>query len=133
MKKSRNLSRYKIWLRSFIVSLTVSVLASVFYLTGLFSTFENKSYDQRMIFASKFKEPCEDIFFVGVDQASIDFAQKEYGWGWPWPREAYARIIDFLSAGNPNSILFDILFTFKPVLSRIACFFMFEAPEDILS
>ena len=111
MKNKKNLSNWKIWLRSAAVAFAVALTAAIFYFAGLFTTFENKTYDQRMIFASKYKEPCDEIFFVGVDQASIDFAQQEYGWGWPWPREAYGRMVDFISAGNPNTIIFDILFT----------------------
>ena len=111
MKNKKNLSNWKIWLRSAAVAFAVTLSAAIFYFAGLFTTFENKTYDQRMVFASKYKEPCDEIFFVGVDQASIDFAQREYGWGWPWPREAYGRMVDFISAGNPNTIIFDILFT----------------------
>ncbi|MCR4735540.1 MAG: CHASE2 domain-containing protein [Treponema sp.] len=111
MKKVKSFKNAKVWLRSLFVALIVASIGSILYFTGLFTTFENKTYDQRMIFASAYKEPCEDIIFIGVDQASIDFAQKEYGWGWPWPREAYGRMVDFISAGNPQSILFDILFT----------------------
>nr|MCR4953204.1 CHASE2 domain-containing protein [Treponema sp.] len=111
MKEKRNILNWKIWLRSAVVAIAVAVTAGVCYFAGLFTTFENKTYDQRMVFASKYKEPCDEIFFIGVDQASIDFAQKEYGWGWPWPREAYGRMVDFISTGNPNTILFDILFT----------------------
>ncbi len=101
----------RLWIRSLGVAGSIGLLTSLLYFGGLFTTFENKTYDQRMIFSSAYKRPCDDIYFVGIDQESIDYAQKTYGWGWPWPREAYARMIDFFSAGNPDSIMFDILFT----------------------
>ena len=35
-------------------------------LTGVFTFFENKTYDRRMIFASKYKTACDDIYFIIV-------------------------------------------------------------------
>lgn len=81
------------------------------YIAGVFSFFENKTYDRRMVFASKYISACDDISFIIVDQDSIDWAKENYGWGWPWPREAYAHMIDFISAGNAKSVAFDILYT----------------------
>ena len=101
----------KLWLRSAIVALICFAITTVLQLTGVFSFFENKTYDRRMIFASKYKTACDDIYFIIVDQDSIDWAKENYGWGWPWPREAYAKMIDFISAGKPKSIAFDILYT----------------------
>ena len=101
----------KIWFRSLIVALSCFVIALGLYLGGIFSFFENKTYDQRMIFAAKYKRACDDICFIIVDQDSIDWAKENYGWGWPWPREAYGRMIDFISAGAAKSVAFDILYT----------------------
>lgn len=72
---------------------------------------ERKTYDQRMVYASNYTQPNESIYFIGVNQESISWAQEQYGWSWPWPREAYARMIEFFSAGNANSIAFDILYS----------------------
>ena len=101
----------KLWLRSIIVALICFVITTVLQVTGLFTFFENKTYDRRMIFASKYKTACDDISFIIVDQDSIDWAKENYGWGWPWPREAYGKMIDFITAGNAKSIAFDILYT----------------------
>ncbi|MCR4899424.1 MAG: adenylate/guanylate cyclase domain-containing protein [Treponema sp.] len=101
----------KIWLRSCIVALACFGLTLGLYRAGFFSFFENKTYDRRMVFASKYIRPCDDISFIIVDQDSIDWAKENYGWGWPWPREAYGRMIDFISEGNARSIAFDILYT----------------------
>ena len=54
---------------------------------------------------------CNNISFILIDETSINWAQENRGWTWPWPREAYAELVDFLSAGNVNSIGFDIFFT----------------------
>ncbi len=101
----------KIWLRSLIVALVCFGITLALYIAGVFSFFENKTYDRRMVFASKYIYASDDISFIIVDQESIDWAKENYGWGWPWPREAYARMIDFISAGNARSIAFDILYT----------------------
>ena len=101
----------KIWLRSLTVALVCSVVTLALYAAGFFSFFENKTYDRRMVFASKFIRASDDISFIIVDQQSIDWAKENYGWGWPWPREAYGRMIDFITAGNANSVAFDILYT----------------------
>lgn len=101
----------KIWLRSLIVAFVCFAITLALYIAGVFSFFENKTYDRRMVFASKYISACDDISFIIVDQDSIDWAKENYGWGWPWPREAYGRMIDFISAGNAKSIAFDILYT----------------------
>ena len=107
MKNKNN----KIWLRSCLVAAICFAVTLSLYITGFFSFFENKTYDQRMVFASKYISACDDISFIIVDQDSIDWAKENYGWGWPWPREAYGRIIEFVTAGNANSVAFDILYT----------------------
>lgn len=101
----------KIWKRAVISALICALLTLFIYLTGLFTAFENKTYDQRMLFSSRFIPPNDNIVLITVDQQSIDWAGETYGYSWPWPREAYAHVIDFLSQGNPSSIMFDILFT----------------------
>ena len=101
----------KLWFRSVIVALICFVITIVLQLTGVFTFFENKTYDRRMFFASKYKTACDEISFIIVDQASIDWAKENYGWGWPWPREAYGKMIDFISAGNAKSVAFDIIYT----------------------
>ena len=101
----------KLWFRSVIVALICFAITIVLQLTGVFTFFENKTYDRRMFFASKYKTACDEISFIIVDQASIDWAKENYGWGWPWPREAYGKMIDFISAGNAKSVAFDIIYT----------------------
>ena len=101
----------KIWVRSLIVALVCFAVTVALYIAGFFSFFENKTYDRRMVFASKYITASDDISFIIVDQESIDWAKENYGWGWPWPREAYGRMIDFISAGNAKSVAFDILYT----------------------
>lgn len=108
MKKNR---KNNILVRSAIIAAACFFTAAVLYYAGIFTYFENKTYDRRMVFASRFKKPADEIFFIEVDQPSITWAQETYGWGWPWPREAYGRMLDFFSAGDAKSVAFDILFS----------------------
>ena len=101
----------KLWLRSLIVAFVTFTITIALYLAGAFTFFENKTYDRRMVYASRFVHPSDEISFIIVDQESIDWAKDNYGWGWPWPREAYGRMLDFISQGNPKSVAFDILYT----------------------
>lgn len=103
--------KVKIFLRCFIISVIIFVLSISLHFTKVFNFFENKTYDLRMSELAKNKNPCDDIYFIKVDQESIDWASETYGWSWPWPREAYGRIIEFVSAGNAKSIAFDIVFS----------------------
>lgn len=101
----------KLWFRSVIVALICFIITMALQLTGVFTFFENKTYDRRMVFASKYKRACDDISLIIVDQDSIEWAKENYGWGWPWPREAYGKMINFITAGNAKSVAFDILYT----------------------
>lgn len=107
----RKIRKSGILFRSSAIALGCFITVTVLYLTGLFTYFENKTYDRRMVFASQYKEPCDEIFFIEIDQDSITWAQENYGWGWPWPREAYGRMIDFFCAGGAKSVAFDIIYT----------------------
>lgn len=94
-----------------IIQLICFVLFFGLHLLKAFQIFENKAYDQQMQSTAKFFPPADDVAFIEVNQASLDWALENRGWSWPWPREAYAQIIDFLSAGNVKTIAFDMLYT----------------------
>lgn len=103
--------KHKLWTRAIIIALSSILITLIFHFSKAFNAFENKSYDLRMTNAAKYKQPCEEICLIIVDQESIDWAKEKYNWSWPWPREAYGRMVDFISAGNPKAITFDILYT----------------------
>lgn len=106
-----NTKKHGILIRSALIAASCFVLALSLYSAGIFTYFENKTYDRRMVFAAQYKKPAEEIFFIEVDQPSITWAQEKYGWGWPWPREAYGHMVDFFAAGGAKSVAFDILFS----------------------
>lgn len=94
-----------------IFTLFIFTTFELFYHFNFFSFLENKSYDFRMNIASRFIYPSEDICFIELDQASLDWASEEMGWAWPWPRSAYGDIVNYFTMANANSLVFDVLFT----------------------
>jgi adenylate cyclase len=109
MKKIRKETRKKIVALSFIVLIFAAV--SLLHLSGVFNYLEYKSYDLRVKLFAFSSRPSDDIIVILLDQASIDWAQRERGWGWPWPRRAYAEMLDYISLGGANSVAFDIFFS----------------------
>ena len=81
--------KHKLWTRAIIIALSSILITLIFHFSKAFNAFENKSYDLRMTNAAKYKQPCEEICLIIVDQKSIDWAKEKYNWSWPWPREAY--------------------------------------------
>ena len=92
-----------------VISIAVFVSVGLLHLAGAFGYLENRSYDMRVRFFAPFLRPSHDIVIVLVDQASIDWAQRERGWGWPWQRAAYAEMLEHLDAAA--SVTFDIIFS----------------------
>lgn len=97
--------------RTFIVALVSFGISTALMVCGTFTYLENKTYDSRTAICKPSSTASDNICFIMVDQESIDWAQKEKGWGWPWPRAAYGDMVRYLTAGNADSILFDIMFT----------------------
>jgi adenylate cyclase len=53
----------------------------------------------------------EPIVLIALDQASLDWGQRENSFSWPWPRAAYAPVVDFCRRAGARSLSFDVLFT----------------------
>lgn len=97
--------------RVFFISLPIFFLVLILNYFGIFRQAEYFFYDDRMNKTASFFSASDEIVLVLVDQKSLSYAAKERGWTWPWPREAYAEIVEFFSAGGAKSIAFDMLFT----------------------
>ncbi len=98
-------------IRLLITGAASVLLAIILQLTGLFNGIENKFYDIRMNATADHFRPSDQIVLVLLDQDSMDWASREYGWSYPWPRKSYAKIIDFFNRANASSIAFDMLYT----------------------
>jgi len=49
------------------------------------------------------------IVIVDADEASLKHLESVYG-RWPWPRRVYRQLLEYLAAGEPRFVLFDIVF-----------------------
>nr|WP_253677814.1 CHASE2 domain-containing protein [Treponema sp. OMZ 788] len=97
--------------RLFFISVPIFFILLLFTYLGIFRQAEYFFYDDRMKKTASYFSPSDEIVLVLVDQKSLNYAASERGWKWPWPREAYAEITDFFSAGGAKSVAFDMLFT----------------------
>ena len=102
-----------------IIAVLVFAIITGMHLLGVFQFLENKSYDLRVrsCAESPRNQFSYDIILVIVDQDSIDWAQKERGWSWPWPRQAYARIVNFMNSAGAKSVAFDMIYS-EPSVHR---------------
>lgn len=100
----------KAWVLSIIVAVVFGITC-LLYFTGILDWSENKAYDHRISFTSKFIDTSDEITVVLLDQESLNWAKEEFGWGWPWPREAYAKMLDFFNEGNASSVALDMVYT----------------------
>lgn len=107
MKKDSN----RLFIRSICIITSSFIITLAAYFLGFFDYLENKTYDHRMVATADYVPSSSDIYFVIIDQDSLDWAKNEKGWSWPWPREAYGQMIDFFNAGKVNSIIFDMFYT----------------------
>ncbi|MDR2757902.1 MAG: CHASE2 domain-containing protein, partial [Spirochaetaceae bacterium] len=96
-----------------VVFIVFSVLlaAVLFHFFGLFDYLEYKTYDFRIRLFAQSGRPADDIVVILLDQASIDWAQREKGWGWPWPRQAYGELLDYMNIAQANAVVFDVIFS----------------------
>lgn len=76
----------------------------------LSSEIESRTWDWRVLLTSDSDRADSRIKIIEIDQASLDFFDKEYGLTWPFPRETYNYAIDFLNKAGARALAFDILF-----------------------
>ena len=77
----------------------------------LLSRPEGVSWDWRMRQVARPLPASNAITIIALDQASLDWMQKEQGLGWPWPREAYTAVVDFCARAGAASLIMDVLYT----------------------
>ena len=106
MKIFRQLLLRSIFIISFLICLLL-----ILNKLNFFSIPENITYDHRMRVSAESVRPSEEIIVVLLDQSSIDWGNKEFGWGWPWKREVYGDIVRFFEMAKAGSVTFDVMFT----------------------
>jgi adenylate cyclase len=78
---------------------------------GALHTVEFPFWDGRVKFFAPYTPPAAQVKIILVDQASLDWGDKENGWVWPWPRTVYTAVLDFCKRGGAKAVAFDMLYT----------------------
>ncbi len=85
-------------------------LATVWHLIVANPAVEAQSVAWRYQNANRLTQASDKVVVIDIDEQSFKNLSSAYG-SWPWPRRIYKDLIEFLSAGEPAAILFDITFT----------------------
>jgi len=94
-----------------LIALAAALLAFACWRLDIFARPEGISWDWRMRHVARPLPSSDTIVLIALDQASLDWMQKEQGLGWPWPREAYAALVDFCARAGAASLTIDVLYT----------------------
>ncbi len=96
----------------FAFAAIISIICYVFpnnEIKNIVKIIENKTFDIRQNIIAKDKHVNKDIVIITVDDPSYEFLIETYG-DWPIPRQVYAQVLDYVQAGNPKYVAFDLLF-----------------------
>lgn len=104
----------KRYLRFAALALLIGFSASIFAFfissTGLFRSWELKTYDLRMLLTRKDRIKPSNVVMFYVDEASLRYMEKQ-GANWPWPREMYSMALDFCRKGGARAVVFDVFYS----------------------
>ncbi len=88
----------------------VTLLATLFLQTPVAERLELASLDLRYRHFNRSTPPVDDVVLIDIDEQSLKLLSKSLG-RWPWPRAIYSELVQFLSAGEPSGIYFDLMFS----------------------
>ncbi len=99
-----------------LVMVVVTVLGVIAYRAEAFGEFELRSVDQRFAVRGEQKPPA-DLVVVEIDDVTFDLDLR-----WPFPRSVHGKVVDRISADEPNSITYDVQFSeaASPSLTQLA-------------
>jgi adenylate cyclase len=98
-------------LRAIAIGFGAGVMACLVWQSGWLESWEALTWTWRARFFAQREVPSPNIKLILLDQASLDWAQRENAWAWPWPREAYGAISAFCKRGGARIFCLDLLFT----------------------
>ena len=88
----------------------VCSIVSLFYYFHFFRRLDHMVYDGA-VKLTRLKESTSDkVVVILIEEASLETLNPILG-RWPWPRAIYSDLLDFFSMGEPEAVLFDILFS----------------------
>lgn len=86
-----------------------AVLVLLLSWAGVLDVAEAKTYDARTAWLADPAAADSAIVVVAVDENSLQVYQDMLG-RWPWPRDVYAAMLEYFSAGGARLAVFDITF-----------------------
>lgn len=100
---------YILWASIFALLMILSIRSGSFM--AFVHSMENSTFDirQKVITNAGHREHNEDIIIVAADDTSYEYVLDNYG-EWPMNRELYAKMVEYIEAQNPKSIIFDMMF-----------------------
>jgi len=99
-------------LRGAATGLVAGIAALFVWHLGWLESWEAPTWTWRARFFSQREVPSPQVKLILLDQASLEWAQRENpDWGWPWPREVYAVIPAFCARAGARVLSIDVLFT----------------------
>ncbi|TDX51634.1 CHASE2 domain-containing protein [Orenia marismortui] len=102
-----------------LLSVIITALTILFFLSGILNSIELLTYDYRVLINSLLTPNTQDkIVIVKIDQKSL----YEIG-EWPWSRDIHAKLIEMLNKEGAEIIGFDIFFDL-PTEDKIDNLFM---------
>ena len=90
------------------VTIHVSTRSDGGFISDLVQGYENRSYDSRMKARASFSEEgsIDDVIIIDIDLSSVEAMGNYYD----WPHSYHGQLIDVVSSGNPEALIFDIIF-----------------------
>ena len=88
------------------------IIVVLLNLSGQLEVFNRKFSDILVSLVKPHYSFSNDVVIVDIDENSLALYADDPNFGrWPWKRSVYPSIISYIEMGNPEMILFDILFT----------------------
>ena len=90
-----------------VIGLFIWFFSGIGILTAVFDDFENAFKDFRSVYRSNvLSRSFEPVVIVDIDSRSLYKLGKMRG----WPREYFAEMVDYVSGGGAEAVVFDIIF-----------------------
>ena len=101
------------------VTIHLSTRSDGGFISDLVQGYENRSYDSRMKARASFSEEgsIDDVIIIDIDLSSVEAMGNYYD----WPHSYHGQLIDVVSSGNPEALIFDIIFADLYVSPCPAC------------
>lgn len=94
-------------LRGTVIGLVAGVTVLLVWRLGWLESWEAPTWTWRARFFAQRESPSHQVKLILLDQASLDWGQRENAWGWPWPREAYGAISAFCKRGGARALVYN--------------------------